>query len=475
MDANRPTNAAFAPGRPDLYLANLGGSHIGALPVHGRGFIAPLFGGLMSSSSRIPARGFDDFPIVMQAWFLEELLDDGWENAIQDMIVEGGVNALLVGTHLDAQTTSDWGPLPHNPAGKSALTTTDFLMDIDPAVYADCAIKPRKTSHPRLRGIDAFAETVRAANELDVRTYALFTHRFSEVESYPGYHMRAVNGEMIPAVLCHHQPEVRKYYRALIKDVIDRYPELDGFAFGLLDHYAQYGFEALTDELAATLGIQRFSAPEFGLSCFCDVCVERAADQGIDVERVRANLLKGVESGWIPHRVERMTDAGEAFRFAREVPAFVEWFAFRSSLMTEFHTELSDYAHSLRPDIDISLDIYGPNDDWKYQSDFAALSRTCSWIKPMFYSGTYPGIAYTPERIAKETMASREAAAPGVKLLPGVSCLADEPGDKIRGAIEGTLAGGADGVVLSWDWALVSYENLRAARDTLREAGKIDW
>jgi hypothetical protein len=30
-------------------------------------------------------------------------------------------------------------------------------------------------------------------------------------------------------------------------------------------------------------------------------------------------------------------------------------------------------------------------------------------------------------------------------------------------------------VVLSWDWALVSYENLRAARDTLREAGKIDW
>ena len=429
----------------------------------------------MTSFKHTPARGFDDFPVVMQSWFLEELQDDGWENAIQDMIVEGGVNALLVGTHLDMVHTTDFGHLPHNPAGKTELTSTDFLMDIDPAAYADCAIKPRKTSNARLRDIDAFAETVRAANELDVRTYALIVHRFSEVASYPEYHMRAVNGEMIPAVLCHHQPEVRKYYRALITDIIERYPELDGFAFALLDHYAQYGFEALTDELAATLGIRRFSAPEFGLSCFCNICVERAAAEGIDVERIRANLLKGVELGWIPHRVERMTDAGEAFRFAREVPAFIEWLTFRSSLMTEFHTELSDHAHSLRPDIDISLDIYGPNDDWKYQSDFAALSHTCSWIKPMFYSGTYPGIAYTPERIKKETIASREAAAPGVKLLPGVSCLAAEPPDKVRGAIQGALAGGADGVVLSWDWALVSYENLRVARDALREAGRINW
>lgn len=31
---NRPTNVAFAPGHTDLYFANLGGSHIGAVPVN---------------------------------------------------------------------------------------------------------------------------------------------------------------------------------------------------------------------------------------------------------------------------------------------------------------------------------------------------------------------------------------------------------------------------------------------------------
>ena len=35
-----------------------------------------------------------------------------------------------------------------------------------------------------------------------------------------------------------------------------------------------HGFQTLTDELADTLGIERFSNPEMGLTCFCDVCVD---------------------------------------------------------------------------------------------------------------------------------------------------------------------------------------------------------
>jgi gluconolactonase len=38
---NRPTNVAFAPGGSDLYFANLGGSHVGALPVDERGLPLP--------------------------------------------------------------------------------------------------------------------------------------------------------------------------------------------------------------------------------------------------------------------------------------------------------------------------------------------------------------------------------------------------------------------------------------------------
>jgi hypothetical protein len=161
---------------------------------------------------------------------------------------------------------------------------------------------------------------------------------------------------------------------------------------------ALFGFASLTDELADTLGIKRFSNPEMGLSCFCDVCVKQAKEQGIDVDRIKRGLLKGIELGYIPEKVERMSRADEAIRFLFDIPEYLDWLRFRSSIHTEMHKGLYEYIKNKQSRYDVGLDIYGAKDDWKYQSRFKDIAQYSDWCKLMYYSSTY-GEPLTPKDI----------------------------------------------------------------------------
>ena len=229
---------------------------------------------------------------------------------------------------------------------------------------------------------------------------------------------------------------------------MNRYP-LEGFCFDLLDHYHQFGFATLTDELADVLGIKRFSNPEMGISCFCDECVRRAKDAGIDVERIRKGLLDGIKLGWVPHGIEGATSSGDAFRLLFDVPEYLEWLNCRSSLIVEAHKELKDYIESKNKDMIIGLDAYGAEDAWKYAVNYKALTEQCDWIKPMFYSGTYPGTPLTPEIIGKHVKKSVEGAGKKIPIVPGVSGAVKQSPEKIQDSVRQSVANGASGIILS--------------------------
>lgn len=67
--------------------------------------------------------------IGMQVHFLNELLDEGIEKAINAMIERGGVNTLMLLTNIDHISTHRWGALTHNPRGRRSLTASGFTYE----------------------------------------------------------------------------------------------------------------------------------------------------------------------------------------------------------------------------------------------------------------------------------------------------------------------------------------------------------
>lgn len=411
------------------------------------------------------------FIVGTQTWFMMEFVDEGIQNAVDNLVNRAGINTLLIGTHIDHQSTKNFGKLAHSNT-RAEHFMDGFFYDFDISKYKSTKIKPVKNSLPELRKRDIFKDVLKESKKAGIQCYALIIHRFPNVENYPELNMLAVNGEMIPSVLCHNQPEVREFYRCMIDDLMDNY-EIDGFSLALLDHYHQFGFETLTDELADTLGIRRFSNPEMGLSCFCDVCTGRAKKAGIDVEKIKQGLIKGIELGWIPFGVERATTAGDAFRLLIDVPEYLEWLKFRSSLLTELHKELREYIESKNKEMIVSLDVYGVDDAWKYQENYKSITEQCDWIKPMFYSGTYPGTPLTPEIIGTQTKKSVDGAPTSISVVPGVSGLASESVERVSASIREAVKNDASGIILSWDYSLIPYKNMEIFRDTLNELGKL--
>ena len=399
--------------------------------------------------------------IGTQSFYFLQFAYEGVENAIKNMIEKGGVNTLLLATHIDFQSTEAWGPLP-NSSYKN-YNCDGFNCDPYPEFYEDTVIKPVKTKIPILSKRDLFREIVEACKLFNVQTYALILHRFPNVDRYPELNMIAVNGQKIPKTLCHNQPDVIRFYDSLIDHLDSKY-EIDGYCFALLDHYSLFGFQTLTDELADTLGISKFSNPEMGLSCFCNECIVEAEAKGVEIKKVKKGLLKGVEFGFIPHKVEKMKNADEAIRFLLSIPEYLEWLRFRSSIMTRLHMRLYKRIKSKVRNYKVGLDIYGAKDDWKYQTQFNELSKYCDWIKPMFYSCTYDE-PLTPREIGEGVKLAKELS--GKPIYPGINCLQTESEEKIRKGVQYALENGADGAILSWDYCLTPLKNMLAAKNEL--------
>lgn len=395
----------------------------------------------------------------MQVHFLREFADEGVEKALDFLKNDGGINSLFIATQHDYLASSGFDKLYHNRNREEHLVD-GYFFKFDPDYYESTSIKPVNCKYTNPSGEDLFGLLVGKAKDKDFRTYAMILNRWPNSDKYFDCHMKSINGKVIPMVFCANNPNVRNLYKSIIRDVLAHYP-VDGIFLALLDHYVQFGFEHLTDELAYSLGIKKFRTPEVGLSCFCEHCVNLARAKGIDVDAIRYGLMKGIKLGWIPHRVERLSSCDETFSFLMEIPEFLSWMKFRSENFSELHQELYQFIKKLKPDCTVALNTYGPADSWKYAANFRKLAEYCDWVKPMFYSGTYPGLPRTPDQIQKETRQSVEEAQ-SRPIIGGINGIGSVSSVKtITDNFNATLNGGAKGVILSWDYALIPKEHIQ--------------
>jgi len=402
--------------------------------------------------------------VGMQVHFLGELLDEGIEGAISTMI-EKGINTLMLLTNIDHITTRGWGTLTHNPRGRQSLTTYGFTYEPHLEFYAKTKIKPSRPQDEELKGANVLPEIIDVAKSHGMETYAFLLNRFSGYENHPDCHVIDVLGRPVQGVYCLNNPDVRNLYFGMVEDLLRRF-DFDGIFLDLLNHSVQYGFRTLTDEMADSFGITSLPKPEMGLTCFCGHCVEKAEACGIDVGEIKKGLLRGVSLGYIPEKVEKLSRADEVFRFLTDIPEYLDWLRFRMRAHAELHAEIYNLAKTIDRETKVALDIYSVSDSWKYVVDWKMMADACDWIKPMFYSGTYPGTSFSPERVYEETLKAIGETKHKVGIVPGINaCMADP--EMVEKSVTQALVAGADGVIISWDYALIPLEAMDAARKVI--------
>jgi hypothetical protein len=284
--------------------------------------------------------------------------------------------------------------------------------------------------------------------------------------------------------------------------------------FGQLEELlARYEFDGVF------LDKMRFPSPANGLaellSCFCEHCCRRAAEQALDLAEVRA-LLQALPSHGAPGRPDAsLTSTGAAWLddLLAGWPLLHRWMRFRAESITRLVADLQARLHWLGRRL--ALDLFSPGLAPLVGQDYRALAPYAAWCKPMIYQSAkgpaglrleIPQLAqgleqflraesgsiwaWAQNRLPALAGASLERIAAGglplavveAELRAAIQLMAPTPvylgveavslaafdihttPESVAGFTEMARRAGAAGVVLSWDLLNMPPENIRAAR-----------
>lgn len=135
----------------------------------------------------------------------------------------------------------------------------------------------------------------------------------------------------------------------------------------------------------------RFPSPANGLrmmlSCFCPYCRQKAQSQGLDLERVRAEL-----GDWIPSDPR---DGGETFKTPSvwlddllvDRPILRQFILFRCESIYSLVEDVRNLVNQMG--LKIALDLFTPLLAPLVGQDYRSLSYLADWAKPMTYRKAY--------------------------------------------------------------------------------------
>lgn len=284
---------------------------------------------------------------------------------------------------------------------------------------------------PAEEGKEALGDLLKACRPLGIKVHAWFV--FNQDKAYTDEHpedrlwhhgnastefkpYEITDGRVCPASEAH-----LEYTKAMIKEVLEGY-DVDGIH---LD-YIRYGHMVY---------------------CFCERHMKKAAELGIDVDRVRQVLFdtnyaspaqpdlyfeKFIEgdpdvAAWVNMRREEVQTAAAAFREAAE--SVKPGVAFSAALMPEGALE-ETYAFAM----------------CHYSQSYEDAGKLYDFVCPMAYHLDYDK---APDWVGQVTAGTIEAVGSGVPVYAGIQAYGDKADyDQVKQAVEAALEGGAKGIAL---------------------------
>jgi len=261
------------------------------------------------------------------------IMDEGWETIFENAAMAGVNNIYLVAIMHQEHRPFAAPKFPHNPKRES-YEAEDSVLAFTPDMRRYGKIKPARSLYGWANARNWLQELVDQCRKRHLAVGAEISH-FPVPKSWlndnPDWTQKNAQGQPNATRFCAHHPDVREYVLALYGDLAANY-DLDYI------QTCQYLFG--------------------GMGCYCEHCVRKATEAGIDVKKSLAALRKDNHAE----------------------PYLKEWTDWQRKAATQFYQDISEMIRKENPKCHLRLnDVYTwgtteNRDPWKQGLDLTGIS-----------------------------------------------------------------------------------------------------
>ena len=433
-----------------------------------------------------------------------------------DMRTRAGVNALFIFIYTHEPHRAGVGA-DNFHGGNYARPHMEF--------YRDTPLTLSDMSAPEFGGVDVLARVIPIAQKHGIRVFPFIL----EDNSLPAavktdwenlyevdHHGRRTSGH--PGGPCFNHPGYQNFTLGLVEDYARSY-DIGGLMWG---SERQGG-------LLNTLGLSQSSGIDPGkTTCFCEFCLKKGRDRGIDVERARRGFdemelfVRNSRNGQRP----RDGCFTEFWRLLLKHPEALAWENLWATSRHELQMAIYQKVKSVNPTLQVGWHVWQNVSFSPFQraeENLSDLAEFSDFIRPALYNNVAGGrfvsfvkgargsvfgdlsseataemflqqlnydeapydklaaTGFSADYVERETQRAVEAVAGHpVQIWPGVDI--DVPvqageshctPESVAGAVKAAFKGGAQGIILSRNYVEMKPENLSGAGGALRELGLI--
>lgn len=448
-------------------------------------------------------------------------VDEGVDQVLDILQKRARVNALMLavftygrgiaGRQLPGQ------PLPDH--GSREYDTQTFhggsYTAVHPQYYSETIFKNLRA--PDLGDFDLLAAVAPKARARGMKVYCWYEDVYNS-KLIPDFDRVAevdVNGRRTGQACLNH-PDVRTLVKALPEDWI-RSSAVDGVMWGS----ERQG--PLNNAIGSHHG--GFNGHP-AITCFCEYCLRKGRERGIDVERARKGFIELAE--WVHAALSAPRPSDGYFvtfwRLLVNYPELLAWEKLWTDSQQEIYGEIHSAVKAADKNVQVGWHIWHNNSFspfYRAEQDYAKLRQNCDFLKVVMYNNcggprfaeyirsaqstlfhdftpdetlaihktilNYPNesnLAQLPtsglssDYVARETRRAIEGSGGAVAIYPGIdidipTAAAEkktQPED-VLGSVKAAINSGAPGVILSRKYSEMKLANLAAAGDALREMG----
>jgi hypothetical protein len=474
---------------------------------------------LAQQPGRAPVKAANAEKFVAIQIGARSFVDEGVDACLHTLQETAGVNVVMAtvftyGTGLAGRQVRGV-PLPDHGVQEYDRVHGGSFTRVHPEFYANSPIKDIRA--PELGNFDILADTIPKAKAAGMKTYALFEENYNP-RLIPNFERIAevdLYGRTGPTT-CFNNPNAHAFLAAMVADWVTN-NDIDGIMWeserqGPLNNTIGASFNKIFPRRSSTA------------NCFCDHCIRKARESGIDGIRARQGYIA------LDHWVSR-TQAGPnapdgsfvgLWRLFLEFPEIFAWEKFWYTSQEEMYALIYGTAKGINPRLQVGwhiMHVVTMSPFYSADTNYARLVPFSDYLKPCPYNNCGgPRLAQyirnvqstvfrdlTPERVldmhyaffgytgeasldklptaglsaetvaieTRRTIADVQGAIP---VYPGIDIdvptALDEkrtqPAD-VHAATLAALKAGAPGVVLSRKYAEMKLTNLAGAKQALQE------
>jgi hypothetical protein len=343
-----------------------------------------------------------------------DILDSGIDATVGRASEEWGLNALsLTPSYHSAKFL-----LPRRRSEKVFLSGGSAIyFRPDESLYQDTNLRPVVTSREHL--LDVLDETAAALHRrgMTLRSWTVGLHNSRIGDAFPEAVERNVFGDLYPWALCPANPNVREYLVALVRDIAVNHA-VDAIDLESTGYHGLY--HGHHHEL---IGITWGQVDEFLMGlCFCDHCLQRATDAGINGTALQGRVAAFLEDRF---RTESLLPADQP-GFNGPATLMLDWPELHAFVRMRLDTVTSLVAEvrerslaGTEATLALTASTFhrGSEHAWLEGMDIAALGRTADEII---------GLAYfqDPRAVAAELQFATGLVGDPSRVVAGMSILA---------------------------------------------------